>query len=87
MTSAPTLHPFWLLYQYSYTLARASAVIMSGTTNPDAFRALGIVPTQNFEAAWKCVTKIVGKDPVTVVTPTYRSNQSFKFYVRKQGGD
>jgi hypothetical protein len=70
VTSAPPLHPFWLLYPSSYTLARASAVIMSGTTNPGAFRALGIVPTQNFEAAWKCATKIVGKEPVAVVAPT-----------------
>ena len=83
----PPLHPFWLLYQYSYTLARAGAVILAGTTNPGAFRDLGIVPTKNFEAAWKRATGIVGKDPVTVVAPTYWSRRPFKFHVKKQDSD
>jgi lactate racemase len=83
----PALHPFWLLYQYSYTLARAAAVIMAGTTNSEAFRALGILSAPDFEAAWTRAVEIVGEDPVTVVAPTYWSRRSFKFDVKKLGGD
>ena len=77
----PPLHAFWLLYQFSYTQKRAGAVIMAGTSNPEAFRSLGIVPAENFDEAWKLATKLVGKDPVTVVAPTYWSRPSFKFDV------
>ena len=79
----PPLHGFWLLYQCSYTLSRASAVIMAGTCNPGAFRALGITPTADFDEAWRFAARIVGPDPVTVVAPTFWSKRSFKFDVEE----
>jgi nickel-dependent lactate racemase len=78
----PPLHGFWLLYQCSYTFARASAVIMAGTCNPAAFRALGITPAVDFKEAWNLATKIVGADPVTVIAPTFWSRRAFKFDVK-----
>jgi hypothetical protein len=77
----PPLHGFWLLYQCSYTQARAGAVIMAGTRNPGAFRALGITPAADFNQAWKIAARLVGPDPVTVVAPTFWSRRSFKFDV------
>ena len=77
----PPLHGFWLLYQCSYTRARASAVIMAGSRNPGAFRALGITPAADFDEAWQLATRITGPDPVTVVAPTFWSRKSLKFDV------
>jgi len=77
----PPLHGFWLLYQCSFTQSRAGAVIMAGTRNPGAFRALGITPAADFNQAWKIAERIVGPDPVTVVAPTFWSRRSFKFDV------
>ena len=77
----PPLHGFWLLYQCSYTKSRASAVILAGASNPGAFRALDVTPTENFDEAWKLATRIAGPDPVTVVAPTFWSKRSFKFDV------
>ena len=78
----PPLHGLWLLYQSRYTRERASAVIMAGSRNPGAFRALGIVPAADFDEAWRLATRITGPDPVTVVAPTFWSRRSLKFDVR-----
>lgn len=78
----PALHPFWLIYEMDYTMARASAVIVAGTTNPAAFRSLGIKPTRNFDEAWQVATKIVGRDPVTLVLPTFWSRRLLKLDVQ-----
>jgi hypothetical protein len=75
-------HPFWMLYGCDYGLSRASAVIMAGTTNPGAFRALGMTPARDFDAAWAMATRNVGPDPVTVVAPSFWSRRLFKFDVR-----
>ena len=74
-------HVFWLFYESDYVMRRASAVIMAGTTNPGAFRALGIRPARDFAQAWEYATTCVGKDPVTVVAPTFWSRRPFKFEV------
>lgn len=76
------LHAFWLFYQSEYTLTRAGAIAMAGTTNPGAFRTLGITPTADFDRAWKVATKLVGRNPVTVVVPTFYSRRLFKFDVQ-----
>ena len=78
----PPLHGLWLLYQSRYTRERAGAVIMTGSRNPGAFRALGITPAADFAEAWRLATRIVGPDPVTVVAPTFWSRRSLKFDVR-----
>ena len=74
-------HPFWLMYIGHYTLQRASAVIMAGTSNPGAFRQLGMTVAKDFDRAWKIATRIVGNDPVTVVAPTFWTRRQFKFQV------
>ncbi|MDE0310081.1 MAG: lactate racemase domain-containing protein [Acidiferrobacterales bacterium] len=74
-------HPFWLMYIGHYTLQRASAVIMSGTENPGAFRKLGITPAKDFDHAWKIATSICGDKPVTVIAPTFWTRRQFKFDV------
>ncbi|TAL85622.1 MAG: DUF2088 domain-containing protein [Candidimonas sp.] len=78
----PAIHAFWLLYENEYTLGRASRVIMAGTSNPGAFRELGITPTANFADAWKIATRSVGPDPMTVVAPTFWSKPRLKFDVQ-----
>ncbi len=74
-------HPFWLMYIGHYTLQRAASVILAGTTNPGAFRKLGITPARDFDHAWQLATKIVGSSPSTVVAPSYWSRRLFKFDV------
>ena len=78
----PPLHGLWLLYQSRYTRERAGAVIMAGSRNPGAFRALGITPAADFDEAWRLATRITGPDPVTVVAPTFWSRKALKFDVR-----
>lgn len=78
----PPLHPFWLFYENEYTLLTAGRVIMAGTTNPGAFRALGITPARDFSDAWNMGSKIVGRNPVTVVAPSFWSKRVFKFDVQ-----
>jgi hypothetical protein len=77
----PPLHPFWLLYENEYSLNRAGAVIMAGTSNPGAFRAIGMSTAPNFDAAWKMAKKIVGESPRTVVAPSFWSKPRIKFRV------
>ena len=79
----PPLHGLWLLYQSRYTRERASAVIMAGSRNPGAFRALGVTPAADFAEAWRLAARIVGPDPVTVVAPTFWSRKSLKFDVQQ----
>lgn len=76
------VHPFWLFYESQYALDRAGAIMMAGTGNPGAFRALGIIPTSDFGEAWTVATKLVGKNPVTVVAPSFWSRRLFKFDVQ-----
>ena len=77
----PPLHPFWLLYENEYSLNRAGAVIMAGTSNPGAFRAIGMSTAPNFDTAWKMAKKIVGESPRTVVAPSFWSKPRIKFRV------
>ncbi len=76
------IHAFWLFYESDYVFKRASAVIMAGTTNPGAFRALGIAPARDFAHAWEMAIRNVGPKPVTVVVPSFWSKRLFKFDVR-----
>jgi len=78
----PPLHPFWLMYELEYTLNRAGAVIVAGTTNPGAYRALGLSTAADFAAAWKMAAKHVGANPVTVVAPSFFSRPRIKFGVQ-----
>ena len=80
----PPLHAFWLFYELEYTLQRAGAVILAGTSNPAAFRSLGITPVQDFAAAWKLAKKYVGPNPTTVVAPSFWSKPRIKFLVDRQ---
>src|SRR4029079_5098892 len=66
----PPLHPFWLFYELEYTLQRGGGVYIAGTTNPGAFRSIGITPTADFASAWKAARKHVGASPTVVVAPT-----------------
>ncbi len=78
-------HPFWLMYIGHYTLQQASAVLMARTSNPGAFRKLGITPARDFEHAWQIATKIAGDSPTTVVAPTFWTRRQFKFSVADSG--
>lgn len=77
----PPLHAFWVLYELEYGLARAGAVIMAGTSNPGAFRSLGLSTAPDFAAAWKMARKHVGDSPSTVVAPSFWSRPRIKFVV------
>ncbi|MGE0796944.1 MAG: lactate racemase domain-containing protein [Lautropia sp.] len=79
----PALHPFWLFYELEYTLQHAGAVYMAGTTNPGAFRNLGLIPTPDFATAWRLGRKYVGPSPTVLVAPTFWSRPRFKFAVAK----
>ncbi|HSJ97730.1 MAG TPA: hypothetical protein VLC53_11690, partial [Myxococcota bacterium] len=81
----PALHAFWIFYELEYALARAGAVIMAGTSNPGAFRALGLQTAPDFGSAWARATRLVGTDPVTVVAPTFWTRPRIKFAVRGDG--
>jgi hypothetical protein len=77
----PPLHAFWLFYEMEYTLQRAGAVYMAGTSNPGVFRKLGIRPTPDFDTAWRAARKLVGNDPQVVIAPTFWSRPRIKFAV------
>jgi hypothetical protein len=77
----PPLHPFWLFYELEYTLQRAGGVYIAGTTNPGAFRSIGLTPTADFSSAWKAARKHVGATPTVVVAPTFWSRPRIKFAV------
>ena len=77
----PPLHPFWLFYELEYTLQRAGAVFMAGTSNPGAFRSLGLIPTPDFASAWRAARRHVGATPTVVVAPTFWSRPRIKFAV------
>ena len=77
----PPLHPFWLFYEMEYALQRASAVYMAGTSNPGAFRGLGLHPARDFAEAWRMARKHVGANPQVVVAPTFWSRPRIKFAV------
>ena len=64
-----------------YALQRAGAVYLAGTSNPGAFRKLGITPTADFDSAWKAAKRIVGNDPQVVFAPTFWSRPRIKFSV------
>lgn len=78
----PALHAFWIFYELEYALKRAGAVIMAGTSNPGAFRKLGLQTAPDFDAAWKAARRYVGPDPVTVVAPTFWTRPRIKFSVK-----
>ncbi|MEO7743183.1 MAG: lactate racemase domain-containing protein [Usitatibacter sp.] len=78
----PALHAFWIFYELEYALQRAGAVIMAGTTNPGAFRTLGLQTAANFDDAWKMARRYVGANPTTVVAPTFWSRPRIKFSVK-----
>jgi nickel-dependent lactate racemase len=82
----PPLHPFWVLYELDYAWKRAGALIIAGASNPGPFRGLNMVPAQDFAEAWKTAEKYVGKNPTTVVAPTFWSKPRIKFDVRNAGG-
>lgn len=76
------VHPFWLFYENEYARERAGAVIMAGTSAPGAFRALGLIPAPDFGEAWRIAARYVGRDPTTVVAPSYWSRRLLKFDVQ-----
>lgn len=78
----PPLHPFWLMYELEYIIKRTSSVIIAGTSNPGAFRQLGLKTARNFDEAWKSAIQAVGANPVTVVAPTFFSKPRIKFDVQ-----
>ncbi len=78
----PALHAFWIIYELEYALARAGAVIMAGTSNPGAFRKLGVQTAPDFDTAWKIARRYVGANPTTVVAPTFWTRPRIKFSVK-----
>ena len=78
----PALHAFWIFYELEYALQRSGAVIIAGTANPGAFRALGLQTAPTFDAAWKMARKHVGDSPTTVVAPTFWTRPRIKFAVK-----
>ena len=78
----PALHAFWIFYELEYALERAGAVIIAGTSNPGAFRKLGLQTAAHFDQAWKMARKYVGANPTTVVAPTFWTRPRIKFAVK-----
>jgi len=78
----PALHAFWIFYELEYALNRAGAVIMAGTSNPGAFRGLGLQTAANFDEAWKIARRYVGANPTTVVAPTFWTRPRIKLSVK-----
>jgi len=52
---------------------------MAGTTNPGAFRTLGLQTAANFDDAWRMARRYVGANPTTVVAPTFWTRPRIKF--------
>lgn len=78
----PPLHPFWVLYELDYAWKQAGALIIAGATTPGPFRGLNMTATRDFKEAWKIAKKYVGKNPTTVIAPTFWSKPRIKFDVK-----
>lgn len=78
----PALHAFWIFYELEYALKRAGAVIVAGTTNPGAFRELGLTTAPDFTAAWALALRYTVPSPTTVVAPTFWTRPRIKFAVK-----
>lgn len=77
----PPLHSFWIFYEFEYALNRAGAVIMAGTSNPGAFRTIGLQTAPDFPTAWRMAQKYIGSDPSVVIAPTFWTRPRIKFAV------
>lgn len=76
------VHPFWLFYSCEYMMSRASEVFISGASDKQVFKSLGISPTDSFNEALKRAKARLKDEPQIVVVPSYWSERPFKFLVK-----
>ncbi len=76
------VHPFWLIAEQEYIHDHASKLIIATAENPEAVRKIGASWAESFDQAWRMAEKVVGKNPRTLVLPSFFSRYPFKFAVK-----
>jgi nickel-dependent lactate racemase len=75
------VHPFWLFAETQYVHDHVGKLIIATAENPGAVRKVGGTWAYDFREAWQMAERIVGKNPKTIVLPTYATRVGFKFAV------
>ena len=75
-------HPFAGLLASQYLLDHVGKLIIATPENPGALRSFGVSWAEDFNQAWKMTEKVAGKNPKTVVLPSFLSKVPFKFAVK-----
>lgn len=76
------IHPINLLNVSQYVHDYVGKLIIATAENPVAVRKTGASFAHDFSSAWQMAERIVGKNPRTLVLPTYFSKPPFLFAVR-----
>jgi nickel-dependent lactate racemase len=76
------VHPFWLFAETQYVHDHVGKLIIATAENPGAVRKVGGTWAQDFSEAWRMAERIVGKNPKTIVLPTYFTKLPVKFMVK-----
>jgi nickel-dependent lactate racemase len=76
------VHPFWLFAETQFVHDHVGKLIMATAENPEAVRKVGGTWAEDFNQAWQMAEKIVGKNPKTIVLPTFFTRVPVKFAVR-----
>ena len=76
------IHPILLMNSTPYLDNYVGRWIIATAESPETVRKLGATWAKDFNQAWQITEKIVGKNPRTLVLPTYFSKPIFKFAVK-----
>ena len=76
------IHPILLINSTPHLYDYLGKLIIATEENPEAVRKIGATWAEDFNHAWQMAEKIVGKNPRTLVLPTYCSKPWFKFAVK-----
>ena len=75
-------HAFPGLLASQYLLDHVGKFIIATPENPGALRSFGVSWAEDFNQAWQMAEKVAGKNPKTVVLPSFLSKVPFKFAVK-----
>ena len=76
------IHPILLFNPTQYVHDYVGKLIIATPEKPEAVRKIGATWAKDFNHAWQMAERIVGKNPRTLVLPTFFSRPPFKFAVK-----
>lgn len=75
-------HGFSMIYAAGITLKHCSAIFVPGARHPGNARAMGTIPTHNFDEALKGTERYVGKNPNIMVLQDYLTQVPAHLFVK-----